>query len=607
MFYSKKANHIKKRKSNESDFGTQETKSNPSDTASKMGTTMSNAPNKQTGQTRPTPQFGAASKTPEAPKPQGQPQKIVKTPKDKCDEIQIELENLEKDINAFNGKKSDRVYLMIDEFLTRCLIKLDDIEKGDETFNQYRKSLINFANRLADKLESKCQNDAKETEESPIQTGSPQTLDATTNATNSQEESKTINQGAEQTTSELTQDSNLAHNMVKYIVLVKTGDLANAGTDSKVTLTIYGKNGNTDEIVLDGNNSNLGKDLFERNSTDEFSVEAEDLGKITHIKIGTDGSKLASSWYLESITVKSPSETQNWEVNKWLADEDLSVELKAKIEEKPKEEPKPKAEEKPKKEEKTNEKKETPRSKNETPVSTKKSESKSTKKTLPPVKPPRSNEFTHLELERIKGGLNREVSTIKFTKRKEHMPFIFNDLNPYYDVKHVENLIYSPLNQQHVGYYNRYTAINIVEPWVAYRMERTLPPYVTRSLSHSLLPRSSLNNSSFEKPERLEGSTLAPNFPKVIVKKPKDLNGPFYVDDVKAIRKEIKKNYKSTTRFEEDRKRTINDYFRMRLNETADREGMTKAYHAYLENSAGSKKALEELLITSNREEIETE
>ncbi len=38
------------------------------------------------------------------------------------------------------------------------------------------------------------------------------------------------------------------------------------------------------------------------------------------------------------------------------------------------------------------------------------------------------------------------------------------------------------------------------------------------------------------KREQLAGSTLAPNFPKVIIKKPKKLVGPFYVDDIKAIR-----------------------------------------------------------------------
>ena len=36
--------------------------------------------------------------------------------------------------------------------------------------------------------------------------------------------------------------------------------------------------------------------------------------------------------------------------------------------------------------------------------------------------------------------------------------------------------------------------------------------------------------------DQITGSTLAPNYPKVVVKKPKNLNGPFYFNDVAAIR-----------------------------------------------------------------------
>ena len=49
------------------------------------------------------------------------------------------------------------------------------------------------------------------------------------------------------------------------------------------------------------------------------------------------------------------------------------------------------------------------------------------------------------------------------------------------------------------------------------------------------------------------------------------------------------------TRFEEDRNRTINDYYRMNLDSTAKGK-MVGTYHAYLENTPGSRKALNELL-----------
>jgi hypothetical protein len=61
------------------------------------------------------------------------------------------------------------------------------------------------------------------------------------------------------------------------------------------------------------------------------------------------------------------------------------------------------------------------------------------------------------------------------------------------------------------------------------------------------------------------------------------------------------------TRFEEDRNRTINDYYRMNLDTTAEKEKMIDAYHAYLENTPGSKKALHELLTKKHLIGLKTE
>ncbi len=57
------------------------------------------------------------------------------------------------------------------------------------------------------------------------------------------------------------------------------------------------------------------------------------------------------------------------------------------------------------------------------------------------------------------------------------------------------------------------------------------------------------------------------------------MNGPFYYDDVEIIRVELQKNLKNRTRFEEDRNKTINDYYRMNLDQTAQKSGMAGAYH----------------------------
>ena len=62
----------------------------------------------------------------------------------------------------------------------------------------------------------------------------------------------------------------------------------------------------------------------------------------------------------------------------------------------------------------------------------------------------------------------------------------------------------------------------------------------------------------------------------------------------------MKKNLgdESTARITEDQNRTINDFYRMRLDQfhPYSKQHMMRVYHAYLENTAGSKKALHELL-----------
>ena len=79
-----------------------------------------------------------------------------KSDEDKCNEIEAELNALEHDVLTFAGTKtSDRSYLKLEEMLTRCLLKLDAIERGEERINQTRRRLINYTHQLSDKLESR--------------------------------------------------------------------------------------------------------------------------------------------------------------------------------------------------------------------------------------------------------------------------------------------------------------------------------------------------------------------------------------------------------------------------------------------------------------------
>ena len=52
-------------------------------------------------------------------------------------------------------------------------------------------------------------------------------------------------------------------------------------------------------------------------------------------------------------------------------------------------------------------------------------------------------ESTHIELRRIKDAIVKETSKISPPKRKDHFPFVFNDLSPYSDTRHVDFLLNS--------------------------------------------------------------------------------------------------------------------------------------------------------------------
>ncbi|CAM2710921.1 unnamed protein product [Rotaria socialis] len=87
--------------------------------------------------------------------------------------------------------------------------------------------------------------------------------------------------------------------VIPYEITVFTGDKANAGTDAKVFLQMYGLNGKTEEIVLKNKS-----DTFERKAVDKFKIEAPDIGQIQKIRIGHNSEKLGSGWYLEKLLIQ---------------------------------------------------------------------------------------------------------------------------------------------------------------------------------------------------------------------------------------------------------------------------------------------------------------
>uniref|UniRef100_A0A3P9K171 PLAT domain-containing protein n=1 Tax=Oryzias latipes TaxID=8090 RepID=A0A3P9K171_ORYLA len=103
---------------------------------------------------------------------------------------------------------------------------------------------------------------------------------------------------------------------VKYEVIVITGDVKGAGTDSNVSITIYGVNGDSGKREL----RKKFRNLFERGHTDAFVLEMLELGDLLRVKVEHDGSSPNGGWLLECVEVTNTatSVTTIFPCGKWL-------------------------------------------------------------------------------------------------------------------------------------------------------------------------------------------------------------------------------------------------------------------------------------------------
>eukprot|EP01045_Picozoa_sp_COSAG04_P043444 COSAG04_NODE_14241_length_576_cov_0.670860_1_plen_109_part_10 len=82
-----------------------------------------------------------------------------------------------------------------------------------------------------------------------------------------------------------------------------------AGTDANVNVVLYGEHGRSGPWRL----RESFKDLFERGKMDTFVLEAAFLGELKAIKIGHDGRRPNSAWYLETVFVQDTLQGGEWE------------------------------------------------------------------------------------------------------------------------------------------------------------------------------------------------------------------------------------------------------------------------------------------------------
>lgn len=109
------------------------------------------------------------------------------------------------------------------------------------------------------------------------------------------------------------------HQLKTYKVDVNTGDKFMAGTDAKVSVIIYGANGDSGERHLAKSSTHLNK--FERNNTDTFEIEAVNLGPLKKVKVWHDNSGPNPKWYLKDINVTDPEDNHQYvfPCSRWLA------------------------------------------------------------------------------------------------------------------------------------------------------------------------------------------------------------------------------------------------------------------------------------------------
>uniref|UniRef100_A0A8C3KZD0 Lipoxygenase homology domains 1 n=1 Tax=Chrysolophus pictus TaxID=9089 RepID=A0A8C3KZD0_CHRPC len=83
---------------------------------------------------------------------------------------------------------------------------------------------------------------------------------------------------------------------ILYEVTVVTGDIESGGTDAGIFMTVFGSNGNTEEMQLDKNG-----DRFERGQEDSFIMEIADIAPLRKMRIRTDAKGMRPDWFLERV------------------------------------------------------------------------------------------------------------------------------------------------------------------------------------------------------------------------------------------------------------------------------------------------------------------
>lgn len=104
-----------------------------------------------------------------------------------------------------------------------------------------------------------------------------------------------------------------------YTIWIKTGDEPLGGTDSNVSIMLFGADGQTDWIFLPPRDAFA----FEEGGVDKFMLDAPDVGDLTRCCVGHDNSA-DPGWFVEDVRVRHNASGNEWvfRFHQWLGEEE---------------------------------------------------------------------------------------------------------------------------------------------------------------------------------------------------------------------------------------------------------------------------------------------
>ncbi|XP_077976546.1 lipoxygenase homology domain-containing protein 1-like isoform X1 [Styela clava] len=129
--------------------------------------------------------------------------------------------------------------------------------------------------------------------------------------------------------------SNTYKAKVQYEITVYTGDESGAGTDGKISMSVYGSKGNTPDImILKSEEEGV---LLERGSVDVIRTEIDDIAPLKMVKLTHNGKGQRPDWYCEKVHLRNleTGKVTVFPCDSWLSkskgNKKLSLELSASV------------------------------------------------------------------------------------------------------------------------------------------------------------------------------------------------------------------------------------------------------------------------------------